>query len=45
MRGNQHERDMKTLNAKLFHEENNNNKIHSHVPSRMKRKLSIDINT
>ncbi|TYK27123.1 ty3-gypsy retrotransposon protein [Cucumis melo var. makuwa] len=41
----QQQREMKSLKAKLFHEENDDNTIHSCVPSRMKRKLSIDINT
>ena len=36
---------MKTLKAKPFHEENKNDEIHSRVPSRMKRRLSVDINT
>ena len=36
---------MKVLKTKSFHEENNDEKIHSHVPSSMKRKLSVDINT
>ena len=33
------------MKAKSFHEENNDKKIHDCVPSRMKRKLSVDINT
>uniref|UniRef100_A0A9I9EA29 Myb/SANT-like domain-containing protein n=1 Tax=Cucumis melo TaxID=3656 RepID=A0A9I9EA29_CUCME len=33
------------MKAKPFHEENNDNKIHNRVSSRMKRKSSIDINT
>ena len=45
MINDQHERNLKTLKAKSFHEENNNNKIQSCVPSHMKRMLSIDINT
>ena len=37
---------MKTLKAKLFLEENNDDgKIHNRVPSRMKRKLFVDIST
>ena len=35
---------MKTLKAKPFREENNDDKIHSQVSSRMKRKLFVDIN-
>ncbi|KAA0061331.1 ty3-gypsy retrotransposon protein [Cucumis melo var. makuwa] len=41
----QQQREMKSLKAKPFHEENDDDKIHSCVPSRMKRKLSVDINT
>ncbi|KAA0031634.1 hypothetical protein E6C27_scaffold139G004030 [Cucumis melo var. makuwa] len=40
----QQQKEMKSLKAKLFHEENDDDKIHSRVPSRMKRKLSVDIN-
>ena len=35
---------MKTLKVKSLHEENNDKKIHSRVPSRMNRRLSVDIN-
>ncbi|KAA0063431.1 Retrotransposon gag protein [Cucumis melo var. makuwa] len=43
---NDQQREMKILKTKIFHEENNNDeKIHSRVPSRMKRKLSVDIST
>ncbi|KAA0066864.1 Retrotransposon gag protein [Cucumis melo var. makuwa] len=46
MKSDQHEREMKTLKVKIFHEENKDDgKIHIDVPSRMKRKLSVDINT
>ena len=45
MTSDQHKKEMKTLKVKSLHEENNNEKIHSRVPSRMKRRLSIDINT
>ncbi|KAA0050795.1 hypothetical protein E6C27_scaffold404G00480 [Cucumis melo var. makuwa] len=45
MTNDQYQREMKTLKAKSFQEENDNDKIHSRVPSRMKRKLSVDINT
>ena len=45
MTSDQREREMKTLKEKLFHEENNDSKIHSRVPSHMKRKLFVDINT
>ncbi|TYK26726.1 hypothetical protein E5676_scaffold124G00100 [Cucumis melo var. makuwa] len=46
MISDRHEREMKTLKAKLSYEENNDDgKIHSRVPSCMKRKLSFDINT
>ncbi|TYK14647.1 hypothetical protein E5676_scaffold663G00230 [Cucumis melo var. makuwa] len=45
MTNDQQQREMKSLKAKPFHEENDDDKIHSHVPSRMKRKLSVDINT
>ncbi|KAA0065363.1 Retrotransposon gag protein [Cucumis melo var. makuwa] len=45
MKNNQ-QREMKILKSKIFHEENNDDgKIHSRIPSRMKRKLSIDIST
>ncbi|TYK16519.1 retrotransposon gag protein [Cucumis melo var. makuwa] len=45
MTNNQQKREMKSFKAKPFHEQNDDNKIHSRVPSRMKRKLSVDINT
>ena len=45
MTSDQHEKEMKTLKVKSLHEENNNEKIDSRVPSRMKRRLSVDINT
>ena len=45
MTSDQHDKEMKTLKVKSLHEENNGEKIRSHVPSRMKRKLFIDINT
>ncbi|KAA0035697.1 retrotransposon gag protein [Cucumis melo var. makuwa] len=45
MTNDQQQKEMKTLKAKSFYEENNDDKIHSHVLSRMKRKLSVDINT
>ena len=45
MTSDQHEKEMKTLKAKPFHEENNDGKIHNRIPSHMKRKLSVDINT
>ncbi|TYK23623.1 hypothetical protein E5676_scaffold500G001390 [Cucumis melo var. makuwa] len=45
MTNDQQQREMKSLKAKPFHEENDDDKIHSHVPSRMKRKLSVSINT
>ncbi|KAA0033937.1 hypothetical protein E6C27_scaffold43059G001310 [Cucumis melo var. makuwa] len=45
MTNDQQQREMKTLKPKPFHEENDDDKIHSRVPSRMKRKLSVDINT
>ncbi|KAA0050734.1 gag protease polyprotein [Cucumis melo var. makuwa] len=45
MTNDQQQREMKSLKAKPFHEENGDDKIHSRVPSRMKRKLSVDINT
>lgn len=41
----QHERKIKTFIAKPFGEANNGKKIHSLVPSCMKRKLSVVINT
>ena len=44
MTSDQHEREMKTLKAKPFDEESNDNKIHNRVPSRT-RKLSVDIYT
>ncbi|KAA0061611.1 retrotransposon gag protein [Cucumis melo var. makuwa] len=45
MTDDQKQREMKSLKAKPFCEENDDDKIHSCVPSRMKRKLSVDINT
>ncbi|KAA0055462.1 retrotransposon gag protein [Cucumis melo var. makuwa] len=45
MTNDQQQREMKSLKAKPFHEENDDDKIHNRVPSRMKRKLSVDINT
>ena len=45
MTNDQQQREMKSLKAKPFHEKNDDDKIHSRVPSRMKRKLSVDINT
>ncbi|TYK26668.1 retrotransposon gag protein [Cucumis melo var. makuwa] len=46
MTKDQQQKEMKTLKAELFLEENNDAaKIHSCVPSRMKRKLSVDIST
>ncbi|KAA0039099.1 retrotransposon gag protein [Cucumis melo var. makuwa] len=45
MTNDQQPREMKSSKAKPFHEENDDDKIHSCVPSRMKRKLSVDINT
>ncbi|KAA0059024.1 retrotransposon gag protein [Cucumis melo var. makuwa] len=45
MTNDQQQREMKSLKAKPFREENDYDKIHSRVPSRMKRKLSVDINT
>ncbi|TYK02797.1 retrotransposon gag protein [Cucumis melo var. makuwa] len=45
MTNDRQQREMKSLKAKPFHEENGDDKIHSRVPSRMKRKLSVDINT
>ncbi|TYK06348.1 gag protease polyprotein [Cucumis melo var. makuwa] len=45
MTNDQHQREMKTLMAKPFREENDDDKIHSRVASHMKRKLSININT
>ncbi|KAA0065418.1 retrotransposon gag protein [Cucumis melo var. makuwa] len=45
MTNDQQQREMKSLKAKPFREENDDDKIHSRVPSRMKRKLSVDINT
>ena len=45
MTSDQHEKEMKTLKVKSLHEENNGEKIHSCVSSRMKRKLFVDINT
>ncbi|KAA0065984.1 ty3-gypsy retrotransposon protein [Cucumis melo var. makuwa] len=41
MKNDQQQREMKSLKAKPFHEENDDDKIHSHIPS---RKLSVDIN-
>ncbi|KAA0047862.1 Retrotransposon gag protein [Cucumis melo var. makuwa] len=44
MTNDQQQREMKTLKAKLFLKENNDDdKINNRVPSRMKRKLSVDI--
>ena len=45
MTNDQQQREMKTFKAKPFHEENNDDKIHSRVSSCMKKKLSDDINT
>ena len=45
MTSDQHEKEIKTLKVKSLHEENNVEKIHSRVLSRMKRKLYVDINT
>ncbi|TYK14888.1 gag protease polyprotein [Cucumis melo var. makuwa] len=45
MTNDQQQREMKSSKAKPFREENDDDKIHSCVPSRMKRKLSVDINT
>ncbi|KAA0062746.1 Retrotransposon gag protein [Cucumis melo var. makuwa] len=46
MTNNQQQREIKTLKTKPFLEENNDDgKIHNRVPSRMKRKLSVDIST
>ncbi|KAA0032941.1 hypothetical protein E6C27_scaffold269G00150 [Cucumis melo var. makuwa] len=45
MTNDQQQREMKYLKAKPFHEENDDVKIHSRVSSRMKRKLSVNINT
>ncbi|KAA0051895.1 gag protease polyprotein [Cucumis melo var. makuwa] len=43
---NDQQREMKMLKTKIFREENNDDgKIHSHVPSCMKRKLFVDIST
>lgn len=44
MTSDQHGRKITTLKEKPFHEENNDNKIGSRVPSRMKRTLFVDIN-
>ncbi|KAA0063850.1 hypothetical protein E5676_scaffold258G00080 [Cucumis melo var. makuwa] len=44
MTNDQQQRETKSLKAKPFHEENDDDKIHRRVPSRMKRKLSVDIN-
>ncbi|KAA0041727.1 retrotransposon gag protein [Cucumis melo var. makuwa] len=44
MTNDQQQRKMKSLKAKPFHGENGDDKIHSRVPSRMKRKVSVDIN-
>ena len=38
----QHEKKMKTLKVKSLHKENNDEKIHSRVTSRTKRKLFVD---
>ena len=45
MTNDQQQREMKSSKAKPFRKENDDDKIHSCVPSRMKRKLSVDINT
>ncbi|KAA0056121.1 ty3-gypsy retrotransposon protein [Cucumis melo var. makuwa] len=45
MTNDQQQREMKSSKAKPFREENDDDKIHSCVPSRMKRKLFVDINT
>ena len=45
MTNDQHEKTMKTLKVKSLHKENNGEKIRSCVLSRMKKKLSVDINT
>ncbi|TYK27425.1 retrotransposon gag protein [Cucumis melo var. makuwa] len=45
MTNDQQQREKKSLKAKPFHEENDDDKIHSRVPSHMKRTLSVDINT
>ncbi|TYK19794.1 hypothetical protein E5676_scaffold307G00230 [Cucumis melo var. makuwa] len=45
MTNDQQQREMKSLKVKPFREENDDDKIYSRVPSRMKRKLSVDINT
>ncbi|KAA0049922.1 hypothetical protein E5676_scaffold105G00680 [Cucumis melo var. makuwa] len=43
MSSDRRKREMKTLKEKPLHEKNNDDKIHSCVPSRMKRKLFVDI--
>ncbi|KAA0047911.1 retrotransposon gag protein [Cucumis melo var. makuwa] len=45
MTNDQQQGKMKSLKAKSFHEENNDDEIHSHVPSRMERNLFVDVNT
>ncbi|KAA0060715.1 gag protease polyprotein [Cucumis melo var. makuwa] len=45
MTNDQQQREMKSSKAKPFREENDDDKIHSCAPSRMKRKLFVDINT
>ncbi|TYK20938.1 retrotransposon gag protein [Cucumis melo var. makuwa] len=45
MTNDQQQREMKSLKAKPFHEENDDDKIHIRIPSRIKRKFSVDINT
>ena len=46
MSSDQHEREMKTLKVQSFHEKKKRwDSQYSHVPSRKKRKLSVDINT
>ena len=44
MTNDQQQREMKSSKAKPFREENDDDKIHSCAPSRMKRKLFVDIN-
>ncbi|KAA0032650.1 retrotransposon gag protein [Cucumis melo var. makuwa] len=45
MTNDQQQREIKSLKEKPFREENDDDKIHSCVPSHMKRKLFVDINT
>ncbi|KAA0048558.1 retrotransposon gag protein [Cucumis melo var. makuwa] len=45
MTNDQQQREMKSLKAKPFRKENDDDKIHSRIPSHMKRKLFVDINT